>query len=319
LYLEKATWPQRIRDSDLLLLLEALGKGSHDFTVQCHEHDAAIELGDERLRLNIFRHSGNLGMIARRIPKIIPDIDALGFPEIFKAQLLKVRGLFLITGPMRTGKSTTAAAGLNFINQQVQGHILTIEDPIEFPLTAAQCKITRREVGEDTESFASGGRAALRQDANVIFFGEIRDSATMRAALSAAEAGRLVIGTLHTKSAKETVSRINSFFQESDQEWARIGLANTLNCIVSQCLIPHTSEVNKQVMCYELLVSNSAIAKSIAENQITHIGNAMVTGKSHGHVTLNSTLAEKVRLGEITREMAMHYAYDLSGLMLELS
>ena len=143
LCLESEKWPQHITEIDINAFLGSLGKSAHELTENCQEHDTAIEIGHERLRLNVFRHAGNLGVIARRIPNTIPHIDQLGLPTLFKEQLLMVRGLVLVTGPMRTGKSTTAAAGLNFINHNVHGHILTIEDPISVNFGEVQNYSTR--------------------------------------------------------------------------------------------------------------------------------------------------------------------------------
>lgn len=284
-------------------------RGSYDF---------GVTLGEFRLRCNLFRQNGNLGMVMRRLRDQIPDLNELGLPETVKALAQRSRGLLLVTGATGSGKSTTLASIMKYINQNHSHHILTIEDPVEYLLQSDKCKITRRELGRDTPTFERGVRAAMREDPDVIVVGELRDKETMHAALAAAETGHLVLATLHTVNAKQTIQRVTSFFTGEEQEWACNVLATVLNGVISQCLVPTVEGVHQRTLCYELMVNTPAVRSNIADNKISHIGNVMETGRQDGQVLLQWSLVEKVRSGLISRESAMYFSYDQKAMEREI-
>ncbi len=261
-----------------------------------------------RMRCNIFRQQGHTALALRLLPLRIPTAEELHLPPIIVEQAEKPRGLVLITGPTGSGKSSTLAALLNHINQTARRHIITLENPIEYVHERVRCVINQREVGSDTESFASGLRAALRQDPDVILVGEMRDLETISTAITAAETGHLVFGTLHTKGAANTVDRIIDVFPANQQEQVRIQLADVLECAIGQTLLPRTGGGRRAV--FEVMVGSPAVRSLIRQNKSFQLTSTMQTGKKLGMVLLDDALVELVHRGEISVEAAAAAAND---------
>ena len=277
------------------------------------EVDFAVTVaGSARIRCNLYRQQGHTAAALRLLPLRVPSVEELDLPQVIVEQTEKPRGLVLITGPTGSGKSTTLAALLDHINATRRRHIITLENPIEFIHQRKLCVINQREVGLDTESFASGLRAALRQDPDVILVGEMRDLETISTAITAAETGHLVFGTLHTKGAANTVDRIIDAFPADQQEQIRIQLADVLECAIGQTLVPRISGGRQAV--YEILVGVPAVRSLIRQNKSFQITSTMQTGRKQGMVLLDDALAELVRSGEVSAEDAAFAANDPHGI-----
>jgi twitching motility protein PilT len=259
--------------------------------------------GVSRFRVNTFNQRGNVGIAIRTVPAKIPQIDQLFLPEIIKKMSTKPQGLILVTGPTGSGKSTTLASMINYINQTMSKHIITLEDPIEYLHKHGKCIINQREVGADTKSFKNALRSALRQDPDVILVGELRDLDTISTALTAAETGHLVFGTLHTQNAPSTVDRIIDVFPASQQDQVRIQLASVLVGIISQRLFP-TVDGDGRRAATEILVNNPAVANLIRNEKIHQIVNVMQTSKAAGMHTLDMDIKTLVDSGVISKEIA---------------
>lgn len=244
-----------------------------------------------RFRVNIYRQRGEISIAARAIPAEIPSLEQLSMPPILSALSLKPQGLILVTGPTGSGKSSTLAAMLNYINKTESKHIVTLEDPIEFLHSHGTCLVDQREVGNDTASFASGLRAALRQDPDVILVGEMRDLETITAAVTAAETGHLVMATLHTTDAPQTIDRIIDAFPGHQQGQIRSQLASVLLAVVSQRLFPRAGGRGR-ICATEILVNTPAVANLIRTEKTHQIKNVMQTGRSQGMHTLEMSIRE---------------------------
>ena len=277
-------------------------------------YDFSASIGTHRCRCNLSRaNGGSLSLVLRRLSENVPDLDSLGLPFSVIQQIDRPTGLILVTGPTGSGKSTTLASMLDYLNRTASKRILTIEDPVEYVIRPAKCKVTRKEVGTDAASFLSALRAAVRQDPDIIMVGEIRDLETMRAALSAAETGHLVFATLHTNSAPKTIDRVGSFFPESEKNWAYAVLASVINCIVSQTLVPRMDGEGR-ALAREILIGTSAIKANIKEAKLNLITNDIEQGGSSGHQSLSRHLSDLVSQKIISRDAAMGQAYDPSRL-----
>jgi twitching motility protein PilT len=241
-----------------------------------------------RFRVNCLHQRNAVGMVVRQIPDEIPDAKRLGLPQICLDLAAKPRGLVLVTGPTGSGKSTTLAAMIDFVNQTEHGHILTMEDPLEFVHPDKNCYVTQRQIGQDCSSFREGLRRALRQDPDVILIGEMRDLETISMAISAAETGHLVFGTLHTTSAISTVDRIIDVFPTDAQQQVRVQLAGTLQGVISQTLVSKVG--GGRVAAREILVATDAVRSLIREAKSAQILNLMQTGKQYGMSTLEDEL-----------------------------
>lgn len=257
-----------------------------------------------RFRVNVFRQRGSTSLVLRRLRFGGPTFDELHLPDVVRTLAEESRGLVLVTGPTGSGKTTTLAAMIEHINRTKQGHIVTIEDPIEVLFRDDQCSINQREVGNDTESFQSALRAALRQDPDVILIGEMRDTDTVRAALQAAETGHLVLSTLHTVDATETVNRVLDFFPPHQQQQIRFTLAGALKGIVCQRLVPTVDEGRTPGV--EILVNTGRIAERIADpDKTSEIHELIGEGRFYGMVTFDQSLVELVSAGRVEAEAAL--------------
>jgi twitching motility protein PilT len=263
-----------------------------------------------RFRVSVFKEKGNFGIVARQIPTKLLLLDDIGLPPSVRELLYKPRGLVLVTGPTGSGKSTTLASMINVINEErEEAHIVTIEDPIEFYHKHKKAIVTQREIGVDVPSFAEALRRVLRQDPDIILVGEMRDLETIDAAITAAETGHLVFGTLHTTGAAKTIDRIVNAFPTNQQEQIRIQLSTVMQAIISQLLIPRIDKPGR-VAVFEIMVNTPSIAALIRDNKTFRLNSDIQTGAKYGMVTLDSFLVEKYMAGLIAREEVVTKAQD---------
>jgi twitching motility protein PilT len=260
--------------------------------------------GLARFRVNVYFQRGSVGAAFRLIPEAIKTLEELGLPPSLHELAEKPRGLVLVTGPTGSGKSTTLASLIDEVNRTRPDHILTIEDPIEFVHKHKRCVVNQREIGTDAPSFAEGLRAALRQDPDVILVGEMRDLETIAVALTAAETGHLVLGTLHTQSASSTVDRIIDVFPPAQQEQVRMQIAGSLQGIVTQALLP-TAAGNGRVAALEILLPDDATRNLIRQGKVEQIYTILQTGTQRGMQTMEQALAELTLRHVITLDMAL--------------
>jgi twitching motility protein PilT len=264
--------------------------------------------GLARFRVNVYKDRGTYAACLRALSSKIPNFDKLGLPDVVREMADKPRGLILVTGPTGSGKTTTLAAIIDLINRTRAEHILTIEDPIEFVYEPVKSLIHQRQLGEDTKSFSNALRAALREDPDVVLVGEMRDLETISLAISAAETGHLVMGTLHTSSAAQTVDRIIDVFPSDKQTQVRVQLSNSLVAVFSQTLVPKKNPKPGEygrVMAQELMIVTPAISNLIREGKTAQIYSAIQTGGKLGMQTLEKVLADQYKQGLITFEAAM--------------
>jgi len=253
-----------------------------------------------RFRVSIFKQKGYVGMVLRQIPNKLLSLDELGTPPVMKQLILRPRGLILVTGPTGSGKSTTLAGAIDYINENVDHHIITIEDPIEFYHKHKKSTVNQREVGVDVPSFAEAIRRALRQDPDVILVGEMRDLETIEAAITAAETGHIVFGTLHTTGAQGTVNRIIDVFPTNQQDQIRTQLSTSIIGVLSQALLPKIG--GGRVAAYEMLVVTPAIGNLIRENKTYRINSAIQTGAKLGMQLLDDHMFKLWRSGLVEKK-----------------
>ena len=265
--------------------------------------------GVSRFRVNAYLQRASVALAIRVVPSTIPTLEELYMPDILKKIAEKPQGLVLVTGPTGSGKSTTLASMIQFMNETMRRHIITLEDPIEYLHKHGNCIVEQREVGFDTNNFANGLRASLRQDPDVILVGEMRDLETIQTAITAAETGHLVFATLHTSSAPSTINRIIDVFPPAQQQQVRIQLASVLMAIISQRLFPTVDKKGRRA-ALEILLNNPAIANLIRNEKIHQIVNVMQTSKAAGMQTLDSSIKELVQLGIISKEAVEPFLHE---------
>ena len=263
-----------------------------------------------RFRVSVFKQRGNIGLVLRTIPRRISSMEELGLPDSLKKVINQPRGMILVTGPTGSGKSTSLAAMIDFLNTSHDHHIITIEDPIEFYHNHKKSIITQREVGVDVPTFSEALRRALRQDPDIILVGEMRDLETIEAAVTAAETGHLVFGTLHTTGAVRTIDRLVDAFPTNQQEQIRTQLAGNLKAVISQSLLK--KKTGGRVAAFEVMISTPAIQSLIRDNKSYRITSAIQTGHKYGMNLLDEHLMALWRKGVITYEEALSKAQDSS-------
>jgi twitching motility protein PilT len=305
---------QVLSQQDMAGIIEAiLSPEHHKHFMETQELDFSYEYqGSIRLRGNMFVQQNKYSVVLRLIPHV-KTLQELNLPPMLADFARRRQGFFLVVGPVGQGKSATMSSMVGIINEERPAHILTIEDPVEYVYEPKKAIIDQREVGIDTASFESGLRGAFRQDVNVILIGEMRNAETMAAAVTAAETGHLVLSTLHTNNASQTIDRIIDSFPAAQQDQVRIQLASSLIGIFSQRLVPRVA--GGRIPVYELLINNAAVANLIREKRTHEIDMVIETGFEQGMIDMNRCLVDLVRQGEITIETA--YAYSLNPKNLE--
>lgn len=293
---------------------EAESNGGTDFAL-AHEDGT-------RFRVSVFKERGRWGCVLRMIPSTLLTLEQIGLPPSIKELLFKPRGLILVTGPTGSGKSTTLASMIDVINQERSVHVVTVEDPIEFYHTSKKSLVTQREVGSDVPSFAEAIRRALRQDPDVILVGEMRDLETIGAAITAAETGHLVFGTLHTTGAAETIDRIVDAFPVDVQDQVRTQLSVGLQAVISQILLPKLGpdgQVHGRIAAFEIMLATPSVRSRIRDNKTFQIRSDIQTGAKFGMVTLDACLLEHYRNGLIRYDDLVTKAQDPDSVVAKLN
>ena len=294
-------------------LVELLYSTMNDHQRRDYEAELEVDFSYEvpgmaRFRVNCFHKDGGVAAVFRTIPITILTLDDLGAPPSFRDIINVPRGMVLVTGPTGSGKSTTLAAMIDHLNGSMPGHILTIEDPIEFVHKSRKCLINQREVHRDTHGFNQALRSALREDPDIILVGELRDIETIRLALTAAETGHLVFGTLHTSSAPKTIDRIIDVFPAGEKSMVRSMLSESLRAVIAQTLLKRVS--GGRTGAHEIMIANPAIRNLIREDKVAQMYSAIQTGNNAGMHTLDQNLEELVKRGIVTRQEAAKKAVD---------
>lgn len=291
-----------------------LNEGQYGRFMQQGEYDLSLSVeGAGRCRANFFRRQGTTAAAFRIVASEIPSPEALGVPSSIMDLYQRKRGLVLVTGPTGSGKSTTLAAIIDKVNTCRDAHIITLEDPVEYLHPHKRSMVNQREIGQDTESYASALRAALREDPDVILVGEMRDYETISVAVTAAETGHLVLSTLHTIGAASTVDRVIDVFPPHGQQQIRVQLSNVLEAVISQQLIPR-ADGRGRVAAFEVLHANAAVRNLIREGKSHQLPNIMQTNRKLGMITMDEAILQLVRDGKITRQMAVAFAQDPDGM-----
>lgn len=304
-----------LTDNDCREMARELAGASFDQLEQVGELDLAITVAGVRCRVNLFRQQGAYSAAIRLLNDHIPQLEELGLPPVAAEFCDYNQGLVLITGETGSGKSTTLAAILERINQSKSLHILTLEDPVEYVYTPARCIINQREIGRDTGSFAAGLRAALREDPDVILVGEMRDLDTIQVALTAAETGHLVFGTVHTNSAADSIDRIVDVFPAERQQQIRLQLSMTLKAVLSQQLLARADGPGRVLAC-EVMKTDDAIRNLIREGKTPQITNAIQTTGAVGNILMDRALQALYRSGAISRQTMEESLRGGSGLTM---
>ena len=300
---------QALSEADCFAYAKQLAGPNYSDYEKVGELDAADTFVGNRCRIHVFKQQGIPSVALRLLSENIPKLDTLGLPPVVMKLTELHKGIVLVTGETGSGKSTSLAALINEINLTRRAHIVTLEDPVEYVYKPVLCAINQREVGKDTKSFAAGLRASLREDPNVILIGEMRDVDTIETAITAAETGHLVFGTLHTGSASDAVDRIVQVFPEGMQAQIRLQLSMCLEAVITQQLVPKKG--GGRVLACELMLVTDAIRNLIRNGNTPQIANAIATSAAIGGQTMDQCLVRLVRSGQITRESALHYAHEL--------
>ena len=302
--IKKLKVPELTAEQTHAMVFDIMGDSQRKTFEECNDVDFAMQLGEiARFRVNVFRQQRGVGAVFRRIPTEILTLPALNMPAVLSEITRREKGLILVTGPTGSGKSTTLAAMLDLVNEEREGHILTIEDPIEFVHRSKRCLVNQRELGAHTQTFARALRAALREDPDFILVGEMRDLETIQLALTAAETGHLVFATLHTSSAPKTVDRIIDVFPPAQQAQVRAMFAESIQAVITQTLCKKVG--GGRVAALEILLGNTAVRNLIREGKIHQIPSVMQTSQNQGMQTLEMHLLELVDEGIITKETAI--------------
>jgi len=291
------------------LLFEILSEDQKKIILSEQELDFSFGVKDvARFRGNLFFQRGSMGAVFRKIDMQVPNIDDLGLPAVIKKVARQPNGLVLVTGPTGSGKSTTLASMIDYLNREENGHILTIEDPIEYVHQHKGCIVNQREVGSDSKSFHEALKHALRQDPDYILVGELRDLETIEMALTAAETGHLVFATLHTNSAIQSIARVLNVFPPHQQPQIRQLLATCLQAVITQQLVPNSGKPGRS-LAMEILIPNLGVRNLIREDKIHQVYGSMQAGQGGtGMITMNQSLADLVRRGLLTKQDAMTYS-----------
>ena len=298
---------QEIMSEKQLEKLEEIGQHDMSFSIR----------GVGRYRLNVIKQRGSITMAFRVVASEIPSADSLGIPEGVSELYKKKRGLVLVTGPTGSGKSTTLASIIDLINNNREAHVITLEDPIEFTYQHRMSIVNQREIGTDSNTYANALRAALREDPDVILVGEMRDLETISTAITAAETGHLVLSTVHTIGASNTVDRLIDVFPSHQQQQIRIQLASVLEAIISQQLIPTNDGVSR-IAAFEVLHVNSAVRNLIREGKSHQLITVMQTNRKLGMISMDDAILELYRAQKISREMAIQFAQDPDTMQMKM-
>ena len=291
-------------------ILSILTADQEKYLTEGHDLDFSFELDNgARQRVNVFRQSGRLACTIRLLNSSIPTLEELKLPQVLTTLAQKKRGLILVTGPTGSGKSTTLSAMIDYINNNRACHIITIEDPVEYRYTPQKATIHQREIGKDIDTFSNALRSALREDPDVILIGEMRDYETISLAMTAAETGHLVFGTLHTSSAAQTIDRIIDVCPAHAQEQVRTQLANMLQGIIAQNLVP-LSDKKGRIAAVEVLIGTDAVKNLIRSNKIPQMETIIQGGSKHGMQSLSDSLAKLYQANQISYETALEYSND---------
>lgn len=306
----------KVRLSDIMLK-SYLRSMVNEESIERFQSDKQLDFsyyltGVGQFRLNAYHQRGQIAMAIRPVPSEIPALTALDLPPIVQAFAEKTRGLVLVTGPTGSGKSTTLASMIQYLNETTRKHIITLEDPIEFNHPNRNCVINQREIGEDAKDFASALRVALRQDPDVIMLGELRDIETIQTALTAAETGHLVLATLHTSSAASTVERIIDVFPAERQAQIRVQLAGSLVGVVAQQLFKR-QDLSGRTGAFEILVNTPAVSNMIRQGKTHQIQNIIQTSRQYGMQSMESQVKQKLTYGMISLEDAQAYLSSLKA------
>jgi twitching motility protein PilT len=301
--LKKLDHPPLNKEAVHGLIYDIMNDAQRKTFEETHECDFSFELSAiARFRVNVFMQRKGEGAVFRTIPTKIYTLEELGMPPILKQMCEKEKGLILVTGPTGSGKSTTLAAMVDYINNTFEGHILTVEDPIEFVHESKKCLVNQRELGPHTGSFANALRAALREDPDIILVGEMRDLETIQLALTAAETGHIVLGTLHTSSAPKTVDRVIDVFPPAQQAQIRAQFAESIEAVLTQTLLKKKS--GGRVAALEIMIGTTAIRNLIREGKIHQIPGTMQVSQKDGMQTMDMALQNMVARGVVTKEEA---------------
>ena len=292
------------------MIYDIMNDGQRKIFEEHLELDFSFSLGDiARFRVNVFKQNNGMSAVFRVIPTEVFTLEQLKCPEIFQEIAMMPRGICLVTGPTGSGKSTTLAAMMDYRNENEKGHIITIEDPIEFVHQSKSCLISQREKGPHTHSFANALRSSLREDPDVILVGEMRDLETISLALTAAETGHMVFGTLHTSSAPKTIDRIIDVFPAAEKEMVRAMLSESLRAVISQTLMK-TADGAGRIAAHEIMLGTPAIRNLIRENKIPQMVSVMQTGQREGMQTLDMNLQQLVKSRKVTQQAALEKAQN---------
>ena len=301
---------EKLLPDDMVIIAKEILKDNYEKYISTGEFDTSYSIqGIGRFRVNVFKQRNSDAVAIRVISLKIPTLNELKHPDVLKDVIKKKRGLVLVTGPTGSGKSTTLAAMIHEINNTKEGHIITLEDPIEYLHKHNKCIVNQREIGKDSHSYKNALKAILREDPDIIFVGEMRDLETISIAITAAETGHLVFSTLHTIGAAKTIDRIIDVFPPHQQQQIKIQLASLLQAVISQQLLEN-SLGNGRVAALEIMITTPGIQNLIREGKTHQIESAVQTGSKYGMKTMDMSLAELYRKGVISFETAMIYAVD---------